>query len=121
MTTSGATPTASSTWCRSSRATITATGQQQMRTLEDLEDLNDKWALVRVDFNVPLDGSGGVADDTRIRATLPTLRELRRLGARLVLVSHLGRPKSRDELSLAPVAQRLSELLGVPVKMAPAV
>jgi phosphoglycerate kinase len=92
-----------------------------MRTLEDLEDLNHKRVLVRVDFNVPLDGGGGVADDTRVRETLPTLRELRRLGASLVLVSHLGRPKSREELSLAPVGERLSELLGVPVKMAPAV
>ena len=93
-----------------------------MRTLEDLENLKDKWVLVRVDFNVPLDAGGGVADDTRVRATVPTLQELRRKGARLVLVSHLGRPKGREpELSLAPVARRLSELLGVPVKMAPAV
>jgi phosphoglycerate kinase len=93
-----------------------------MRTLEDLENLKDKWVLVRVDFNVPLDAGGGVADDTRLRATVPTLQELRRKGARLVLVSHLGRPKGREpELSLAPVARRLSELLGVPVKMAPAV
>jgi phosphoglycerate kinase len=93
-----------------------------MRTLRDLDGLGDKWVLVRVDFNVPLDGHGGVADDTRVRETLPTLRELLRLGARLVLVSHLGRPKDREpELSLAPVAKRLSELLGVPVKMAPAV
>ena len=93
-----------------------------MRTLRDLDDLNDKWVLVRVDFNVPLDGNGGVADDTRVRETLPTLRELLRLGARLVLVSHLGRPKDREpELSMKPVAKRLGELLGVPVKMAPAV
>ena len=93
-----------------------------MRTLRDLDGLNNKWVLVRVDFNVPLDGHGGIADDTRVRATLPTLRELLRHGARLVLVSHLGRPKAREpELSLAPVAERLSELLGVPVKMAPAV
>ena len=93
-----------------------------MRTLRDLEDLTDKSVLVRVDFNVPLDGRGGVADDTRVRATVPTLRELLAHGARLVLVSHLGRPKAREpELSLAPVAERLSELLGVPVKMAPAV
>jgi phosphoglycerate kinase len=76
--------------------------------------------LVRVDFNVPLDAEGSVADDTRIRGTLPTLRELRQRGARLVLVSHLGRPKDREpELSLAPVAKRLSELLGAPVKLAP--
>jgi phosphoglycerate kinase len=77
--------------------------------------------LVRVDFNVPLDG-GAVADDTRIRAALPTLEELRRRGAALVLVSHLGRPKDREpELSLAPVAVRLSELLGVDVRLAPEV
>ncbi|HEX3617567.1 MAG TPA: phosphoglycerate kinase [Solirubrobacteraceae bacterium] len=93
-----------------------------MRTLQDLEDLNDKWVLVRVDFNVPLDSSGGIADDTRVRATVPTLRELRERGARLVLVSHLGRPKDREpELSLKPVAERLSELLDTPVQMAPAV
>jgi phosphoglycerate kinase len=94
----------------------------QMRTIEDLEDLSDKRVLVRVDFNVPLDGAGGVADDTRVRETVPTLERLRGMGARLVLVSHLGRPKDREpELSLAPVAARLSELLGVPVQMAPAV
>ncbi|HEX3803649.1 MAG TPA: phosphoglycerate kinase [Solirubrobacteraceae bacterium] len=93
-----------------------------MRTLQDLEDLNDKWVLVRVDFNVPLDSSGGIADDTRVRATVPTLRELRERGARLVLVSHLGRPKDREpKLSLKPVAERLSELLDTPVQMAPAV
>ena len=91
-----------------------------MRTLRDLEDLTGRRVLVRVDFNVPLDAEGRVADDTRIRGTLPTLRELRQRGARLVLVSHLGRPKDRDPaLSLAPVARRLSELLAVPVKMAP--
>ena len=93
-----------------------------MRTLEDLGDLSDKRVLVRVDFNVPLDGHSGVADDTRVRATVPTLKELRGKGARLVLVSHLGRPKNREpELSLAPVALRLGELLGVRVQMAPAV
>jgi phosphoglycerate kinase len=91
-----------------------------VRTLRDLEDLRGRRVLVRVDFNVPLDAEGSVADDTRIRGTLPTLRELRQRGARLVLVSHLGRPKDREpELSLAPVAKRLSELLGAPVKLAP--
>jgi len=91
-----------------------------LRTLKDLGDLTGRRVLVRVDFNVPLDAEGRVADDTRIRGTLPTLRELRERGARLVLVSHLGRPKDREPaLSLAPVAERLSELLGVPVKMAP--
>jgi phosphoglycerate kinase len=94
-----------------------------MKTLRDLDDLNGKRVLVRVDFNVPLDANGNVADDTRVRETLPTLRELKSRGARLVLVSHLGRPKNREpELSLAPVAKRLGELMGgTTVKMAPAV
>lgn len=79
--------------------------------------------LVRVDFNVPLDGgpSPGVSDDTRIRAAIPTLQALRERGAALILVSHLGRPTDRDpSLSLAPVAARLGELLGEPVSLAPA-
>jgi phosphoglycerate kinase len=81
-----------------------------------------KRALVRVDFNVPLDGAR-VTDDTRIRAALPTIESLRERGASLVLVSHLGRPKGEvvPELSMAPVGERLSELLGAPVKQAPAV
>ena len=78
--------------------------------------------LVRVDFNVPLD-DGRVADETRIRAALPTLELLRERGAALVLVSHLGRPKGKPEpaLSMRPVGERLSELLGCAVKQALAV
>ena len=90
-----------------------------MRTLSDLGELEGKRVLVRVDFNVPLD-RGEVADDTRIRAALPTIEELRRQGAALVLVSHLGRPKGVDpKLSLKPVAERLSKLIGAEVKLAP--
>jgi phosphoglycerate kinase len=97
-----------------------------MRSLEQL-DVKGRRVLVRVDFNVPLeraaDGSMRVADDTRIAAALPTIEELRRRGARLVLASHLGRPKGPGdrELSMAPVAERLSELTGAKVTLAPAV
>jgi len=89
-----------------------------VRTLDDLEgDLSGKRAVVRVDFNVPLDGDR-ITDDTRIEAALPTLRELRRRGASLVLLAHLGRPKDRDPaLSLAPVTARLEELLGEEVRL----
>ena len=85
-----------------------------MRTLEDL-DVEGKRVLVRVDFNVPLDEDRNITDDARIRAALPTLKELREKGARLVLLAHLGRPKDREpEFSLRPAAERLSELLGAP-------
>ena len=81
-----------------------------------------KRVLVRVDFNVPLDG-GRVADDTRIRAALPTIELLRERGAALVLVSHLGRPKGEVDptLSMQPVGERLAELLGADVRQAPSV
>ena len=97
-----------------------------MRSLEQL-DVRGRRVLVRVDFNVPLergaDGRMRVADDTRIVAALPTIEELRGRGARLVLASHLGRPKGpgERELSMAPIAERLSELTGAKVALAPAV
>jgi phosphoglycerate kinase len=84
-----------------------------LRTLEDLGDVADRRAFVRVDYNVPLDGSK-VADDSRITASLPTLRELLHAGASLVLASHLGRPKGTvDEgARMGPIAERLAELIG---------
>jgi phosphoglycerate kinase len=88
-------------------------------SIRDLE-MNGKRVFVRVDFNVPLE-NGAVTDDTRIRETLPTLRLAIERGARLVLASHLGRPKGKADprFSLAPVANRLSELLQRPVGFAP--
>src|SRR4051794_27223398 len=90
-----------------------------MRTLEDLDEVAGKRVVVRVDFNVPL-SDGRITDDARIQAALPTVRELRDHGARLVLLAHLGRPKGRDDsLSLRPVAARLADLLDEPVTLAP--
>jgi phosphoglycerate kinase len=94
------------------------------KTIRDIR-IAGRRALVRVDFNVPLAGDGDertVADDSRIRAALPTLGELRDQDASLVVVSHLGRPEGRDpRFSMAPVTHKLAELTGWPVRQAPAV
>jgi phosphoglycerate kinase len=94
------------------------------KTIRDIK-FTGRRALVRVDFNVPLEGEGDirtVADDSRIRAALPTLAALRDQEAKLVVVSHLGRPKGPDpQFSMAPVSARLAELTGWPVRQAPAV
>ena len=84
-------------------------------------DLKGKRVLIRVDFNVPLNEKQEVTDDTRIRATLPTIRHAMGQGAKVLLISHLGRPKGKvvPAMSLGPVAARLSQLLGAPVRMAP--
>lgn len=87
-----------------------------LRTLDHLGEISGRRIFVRADFNVPMH-DGGVADDMRIRATVPTLRELLDRGARLVLASHLGRPggEVREDLRLAPVGARLAALLDRPV------
>ena len=89
-------------------------------TVRDV-DVSGKRVFVRVDFNVPMDKVGNITDDTRIRAALPTIRYLIDHGAKTIVASHLGRPDGQvvERLRLAPVAQRLSELLGRPVQMAP--
>ncbi len=81
------------------------------------EELLGKRVLVRVDFNVPLDEADSITDDTRIRAALPTIQDLTSKGAKVILISHFGRPKGKvvESMRLTPVANRLSELLGQPV------
>ena len=100
---------------------MTAAAGLGKKTLRDLEVKPGDRVLVRVDFNVPLK-DGAVADDARIRAALPAIEELRAKRARIILCSHLGRPKGADPAtSLAPVSERLGELLGTRVFQAPEV
>ncbi len=93
---------------------------ENIRYIDEL-DLKGKRVLIRVDFNVPLDEKGNITDDTRIRGVLPTINYALDEGAKVILASHLGRPKGKvvQFLSLAPVAKRLSRLLHKEVKMAP--
>lgn len=87
------------------------------KTVEDI-DVAGRRVFLRVDFNVPMDDMGAIGDDTRIRASLPTIRYLADNRARVIICSHLGRPDGKivEGLRLAPVARRLSELLGKPVE-----
>ena len=91
-----------------------------IKSIEELE-LKDKKVLIRVDFNVPLSGSSEITDDSRIRAAIPTIEYAMKQQARVILMSHLGRPKGKvvKEMSLVPVAGRLAELRGTSVHMAP--
>lgn len=117
--------TAANSWATKSATPMrmtAATGVVKKLSVGDLKDadLKGKKVLVRCDLNVPLDGKT-IGDDTRIRASIPTVEYLLSKGARVALSSHLGRPKDgpEDKFSLAPVAERLTELLGKECKMAP--
>src|SRR5438445_9051561 len=104
---------------RSSRCLPSKECSMAKKTLDDLPDLRGKRVLVRVDFNVPLDATGNITNDRRIRAALPTLQRLLDGGAAVIVMSHLGRPKG-DPKKDAPfqmdrVADRLRQLLGKPV------
>ena len=89
------------------------------KTVADL-DVKGRRVLMRVDFNVPLDSKGNITDDRRIRMALPSIKNVLERGGRLILMSHLGRPKGKPDasLSLFPAARRLGELLDKQVKMA---
>lgn len=90
------------------------------KRIEDIEDLSLKTALVRVDFNVPVNEAGEVTDDTRLRAALPTVQFLTNKGAKVALLAHFGRPKGevKPELTLKPVAEAFGRVLGAPVAFA---
>jgi phosphoglycerate kinase len=100
-----------------SKQTATKPGVRfNKKTVKDI-DVNNKRVLVRVDYNVPTDKDGNISDDSRIRASLPTLKYLLDHGAKIILCSHFGRPKGKvvESMRLAPIGNRLSELLGKPV------
>lgn len=98
-------------------ANMSTKGQFQKKTVKDI-DVTNKRALVRVDYNVPTDKEGKISDDSRIRASLPTINYLLEHKAKIILCSHFGRPKGKvnESMRLAPMAQRLSELLNKPVQ-----
>jgi len=91
-----------------------------VKNIRDI-DIRGKKVLIRVDFNVPLDGQGNITDDTRIRGVLPTINHALDENARIIIMSHMGRPKGqrKGEFSLAPAAKRLSRLIAKEVKLAP--
>lgn len=92
-----------------------------IRYIDEIEDLAGKKVFMRVDFNVPLDDNQNITEDTRIRAVLPSINYALDYKAKIILASHLGRPKGerKDKYSMAPAAKRLSRLLGKEVKLAP--
>ncbi len=91
-----------------------------MKNIRDI-DIREKKVLIRVDFNVPLDGQGNITDDIRIRGVLPTINHALDENAKIIICSHMGRPKGqrKEELSLAPAAKRLSRLISKEVRLAP--
>ena len=101
-----------------SKQTATQAGVKfNKKTVRDI-DVNNKQVLVRVDYNVPVDKDNNISDDSRIRASLPTIQYLVEHNAKVILCSHFGRPKGKvvESMRLAPMARRLSELLNKPVK-----
>ncbi len=92
-----------------------------IRYIDEIEDLHGKKVFIRVDFNVPLDENQNITEDTRIRAVLPTINYALDAKAKVILASHLGRPKGerKPKYSMAPAAKRLSRLLGKDVTLAP--
>src|SRR5512140_2999538 len=91
-----------------------------IRYVDEIDNLHGKKVFIRVDFNVPLDENGNITEDTRIRASLPTINYALDAGAKVVIASHLGRPKGERKMkySMAPAAKRLGRLLGKEVKLA---